>query len=392
MSSPPASLLDLHAEMIRFDTVNSHLSGRPAPEAGLAAALEAWAGDWGLQTRRFPVRDGQFNLLVGSATTFSEDWLLLESHLDTVTAEGMTIAPFEPVLRDGKIFGRGSCDTKASGAAMLWALKTAIANGPQPAALLFTVDEEIGKSGIRSFVRSDLPGFPQPPSLAVVGEPTLLRPGVAHNGALRWKILTHGIPAHSSNPTNGRSAIRDMVRVIEAIEREYIAKLDRTHPLTGRARCSINLIQGGTQSNVIPDRCEIVVERRLLPGETADDVLPLVEGILENLREEHAGLRVEQKDGKPDLGMLTLDRERVMAFLEPVLESFGIDAAGLGLPYGTDASELAAAGIPSVVLGPGNIEQAHTADEWIARDQLETAAELYLAILRAPSFPTTFAE
>lgn len=265
---------------------------------------------------------------------------------------------------------------------MLWALRAAAAQHPDlPAALLFTVDEEVGKAGIETFVREHLPLLAWSPFLALVGEPTLLAPVIAHNGAVRWEIETTGQPAHSSNPARGRSAISDMVRVIEELESHYIASLTASHPLTGRAVCSINQISGGRQANMIPAACHIVIDRRLVPGERSADVLPAVERHLERLRATDPALRVEQKNAYLDPALEPIEADRSVAFLRESLRQVGSSAEPLGMPYGTDAANLGEAGIPAVVIGPGDIAQAHTVDEWIALEQVEKAAVFFQDVL-----------
>jgi len=382
----PASLPELLAAMIRIESVNSNICGRPANEKAIALWLEQTARAMGLQTQRLQISNNWWNLLVTTEISPNRAWLLFESHMDTVTLDGMTIPPLEPILSEGRMYGRGSCDTKASGAAMLWSLVEAVRTGSlaNNTALLFTVDEEVGKAGIRAFVGGQMQTLPWRPAAAIVGEPTLLAPVIAHNGAVRWRISTTGIPAHSSNPANGRSAISAMVEIIRCLEREYIPSLNTTHPLTGRAQCSINQIRGGTQANMIPAECSIILDRRLVPGERADSVLPTVESFLRRLVAEQKILSFSQEEVFYDEPMEPSLAGLVLEWIRPELVAHGVDATPKGMPFGTDASNLTNAGVPCVVLGPGDIRQAHTKDEWIALDQLEKAAEVYSALLRSP--------
>lgn len=389
--STPDSVLDLLALMVRHDSVNTFISRRSAPEMPLATALESLAHTWGLQSRRLAISPGDpswFNLLLWSPRLpLDRPWILLESHLDTVSIEGMTIPPFEPRIAAGRMWGRGSCDTKASGAAMLWALAEAHRTNTltHPVGLLFTVDEETTKLGIRAFASHQLAELPCRPGLAVVGEPTLMAPVIAHNGAVRWTITTRGVAAHSSNPANGRSAISAMVRVIQHLESIYIPSLTSTHPLTGKAQCSINQIHGGLQANMIPAQCEIVVDRRLVPGERPEEVLPAVEAHLQSLRQQDPSLEVSQGQAFLDPALEPLREEDLLDFLRPVLEALGLPTSPQGMPYGTDASNLAAVGIPTLVLGPGDICQAHTKDEWIALDQVQLGFEFFHRLLTRPA-------
>jgi acetylornithine deacetylase len=386
MSTFPSDVITLLQKMVGFDTVNSAISGKPHAEAELAVWLEALAQSWDLSTQRLPFEGGDFNLLITHQAGDENPWLLFESHLDVVSTQGMTIAPFAAEIRDGKMWGRGTCDTKASGAAMLIALKNILSQSSQPnnIGVLFVCDEEVTKRGALAFANEQLPTLSFKPEGVIVGEPTMLEPIVAHNGVARIKVSTRGVAAHSSNPANGRSAITAMAKVIQLLESEYIPSLTATHPLTGKAQSSINVIRAGQQYNIIPDYCEIGMDRRLVPGEKTEDVIPQIERVLAPLRAAmpEAGIEVEAVFLDPSLS------PRAGAFTDfanGVLESYG-DVAPRGVPYGTDASNYDAAGLPAIVLGPGHIAQAHTEDEWIALEQVEKAVEVYEALMSTP-FP-----
>ena len=369
--------------MVGFDTVNSAISGKPDAELALSVYLEAQAEAMGLDTRRLPVTGEGFNLLVSHQVDARAPWLLFESHLDTVSVDGMTVDPFQGRVADGRMYGRGTCDTKGTGAAMLSALsRYRRRNGPNNVAVLFTLDEEVGKTGVRTFVASQLPDLDWRPAGVIVGEPTRLQAVVAHNGVVRWRIRTEGVAVHSSDPSRGRSAIRMMTEVIGALEKRYISQLTSEHPLTGAAQCSINLIRGGTQINMIPEHCEIHVDRRVVPGEDPDTVIPAVERILEALRTRSPHLTVVQE--APDMVDSPLDPaggKAFGAFAATVLNSMGLPDGLSGVGYGTDASSFSRAGIPAVVLGPGDIAQAHTADEWIELEQLRAGVEVYYNLM-----------
>lgn len=376
----PETLVELLAQMVSFDTVSYHFGGRPESEAALAEHLESLARGWGLQTRRCPVPEGNFNLLVTCETVPGGEWLLGESHMDTVAVAGMTVAPFDAKVEGGRLYGRGACDTKGSGAAMLWALREFARGGTRPrnAGVLFAVDEEARMTGAKAFARTELKDFLPKLRGVIVGEPTMLRPIVGHNGVVRWRTVTHGRAAHSSDPSKGISAISAMLRVAEVFEKSYVPTVTRSNPLTGKAAASLNVIRGGTAVNIIPGRCEIDCDRRTVPGETAEQVLRERDEALAaaGVEMEHDSLYVvpafDEAAGR--------DFHRWMS---PVLAAHGCDPTGRGAAYTTDASHYAAAGAPSVVLGPGDLAQAHTKDEWIELKQLERAVELYLALMRA---------
>src|SRR6478609_861169 len=383
MSAPPTTIPqspeELLAQMVAFDTVNPEYGGPAGGEARLAAHLETLAAAWGLQSRRYEVSEGRFNLLISCEATPGAEWLLLESHLDTVGVAGMTVPPFELTARGDRLHARGACDTKGSGAAMLWALKTyaAEADRPRHAGVLFSIDEETRMTGAQSFAAFSLRDFPRLRGI-IVGEPTRLRPVVAHNGAFRWRSITRGVAAHSADPSKGRSAIAAMLPVIAALEAKFIPLARSEFPLTGRAAASINYIRGGSAVNIIPDSCEILCDRRLVPGEDAAQVLAERDAALVGLVVEHD----EQYLAPP---LPPGNSAALHAWMKPALLAAGLDASAAGAPYATNASHYAASGAPVLVLGPGDIAQAHTKDEWLDRSQLRAAVVLYGAMLRLPA-------
>lgn len=366
--------------MVSFETVNPAFGGPAQGEARLAAHLELLAQRWGLKTRRCPVSDQSYNLLVTLEASPTAEWLLLESHLDTVSVEGMTVPPFQLTHAGEKLHGRGSCDTKGSGAAMLWALKSYAEQPQRPrnAGVIFSIDEEASMDGAQAFAARELQEFLPKLRGIVVGEPTRLQPVVAHNGALRWRTITRGVAAHSADPTKGRSAIAAMLKVIAALEKDFIPLATRTDPLTGRAAASINVIRGGTAVNVIPDYCEIVCDRRLVPGEMAAQVLAERDAALSGLTVEHDGQYLAPP--LPPGSSAALH-----AWMQPAFADARIDGSATGVSYATNASHYAAAGAPVLVLGPGDIAQAHTKDEWLDRTALADAAALYRALFQLPS-------
>jgi acetylornithine deacetylase len=364
--------------MVSFETVNPEFGGPAEGEAKLATHLEVLADAWGLQSRRYPVTENRFNLLISCEAEPGAEWLLFESHIDTVGVAGMTVPPFELTSRDDRLYGRGTCDTKGSGAAMLWALKTyAMARSrPRHAGVLFSVDEETRMIGAQVFALTGLQDYPRLRGI-IVGEPTGLRPVVAHNGAFRWRTITRGVAAHSADPSNGSSALTTMVAVITALESKFIPLARREFPLTGRAAASINVIRGGSAVNIIPDYCEILCDRRLVPGEDAVQILAERDAAL-------AGLSVEHDEQYLAPPLPPGNSARLHEWMKPAFVAAGLDSTAMGAPYATNASHYASAGVPVLVLGPGDIAQAHTKDEWLERSALVAAVSLYGAILRLP--------
>lgn len=382
---PPNSCLDLLTAMVGFDSVVPRTSGRADAELQLGEYLAGVAGQWGLAQRWLHVPGCAPNLLIEHRTDPAAPWLLFDSHLDTVGVAGMTVEPFQITAREGRLYGRGTCDTKGTGAAMFWALREYARSGVRGpnVALLFSVGEEDQQIGARTFVSQHLRSLGWKPAAIVVGEPTRMNVVAGTNGFVRWQIRTTGKAAHSSAPHQGRNAIADMARVIVALEDDYIAPLGASHPLTGNAACCITRIHGGVQVNIVPESCVLDIDRRVAPGEELADVIPAVQRVLQPLLDADPDLRLfhEHAESAPPLDPepnLPLAKKCVAT-----LHAAGIDSQITGAPYTTNANHYGVANLPTVILGPGDIAQAHTAEEWIEEEQLELGVRGYRAIIQS---------
>jgi acetylornithine deacetylase/succinyl-diaminopimelate desuccinylase-like protein len=245
---------------------------------------------------------------------------------------------------------------------------------PRATEIIFAglVDEENAQAGSRALAAS---GFRA--DLAIVGEPTQLQIVTAHKGSLFISVETRGRAAHGATPQFGRNAVHAMARVVEVLETDYAAQLRRRrHPLLGGATVSVGTIAGGTQPNIVPDRCVLSADRRTLPDETEAGVC----------REITALLRVRGLEAKVSNARLApclpLETDARLPLVRQFLRSAG-QLQPAGVHYFCDAAVLARGGIPSVVFGPGDIAQAHTADEWISLGQLERGKEMLLRFLKS---------
>jgi acetylornithine deacetylase len=375
---------DLLSRLVSCPSVNpgrGEPAGPPFGEAAMADLLAGLLSGWGAETRKAEIAPGRFNFIARFKGADPGRSLMLEAHADTVSVAGMTIDPFVPVVRDGRLYGRGSCDCKGPMAAMLLAIRTVLDEpAPPPATVYFvaTGDEEVGAGGARRLMAD---GFRV--DAAVVGEPTDLAVVCAHKGAYRCRIVTKGRAAHSSDPSQGVSAIARMARVVEAIDGPLARELRRTqHPVLGSPTVSVGVICGGRQVNIVPDRCEIEVDRRTLPGETADGVERQFRDHLDVLRAADPALEYDLEalewlpafEESPD-GPLA---RRVGGACEKVLGR----AEFKGVPWTANVGIFRQAGIPCLLFGPGSIRQAHTADEYVELDQVARAAAVYAEILR----------
>ena len=368
----------LLSELVSIPSVNPMGLGETGPEfleTRLSAFLETWFREAGIDVVRQPVAPGRDNLLARHDAPGARRTLLFDAHQDTVPTDGMIIPPFEPRIEGGRLHGRGSCDVKAGLAAMLIAFKRLHRERPAGSAsvvMACTVDEEYTHLG-----SSKLAETQKGIDLAIVAEPTLLDLVYCHKGAVRWKIRTRGVACHSSTPHRGVNAIYRMAKVVDHLaEHARELSLAEPHPVLGPPSLSVGRIEGGQSVNIVPDSCEIQIDRRMIPGETP---LGCVERVRAFLADRLGGLDDIEFD-PPWVRMPALET-KFADWSEPL--SGAVEAATgrkpelIGVPYGTDAGPLGEAGIPGFVFGPGDIAQAHTRDEWVEIDQVRRAAEAY---------------
>ncbi len=391
-------LIETLCELVAIPSVNPMgrvVSGPPYLENRLTDALEAIFARLGICTQRQPVEPGRENLIALLEGDISPKQggplVLLDAHQDTVPIDGMVIDPFRPEQRDGRLYGRGACDTKAGMAAMLATVARLASERPpgMPSILLAcTVNEEYGFTGatrLTELFESDADSIvPRRPDCAVVAEPTGLDVVVAHKGMIRWRCHTHGRAAHSANPSAGENAIYRMARVLPVLEQYACNVVGRMggHPLCGPATLSVGTIQGGVSVNTVPDLCTIEIDRRVSPGENHHQSRLAA---IDYLRSE-LGPDFPVDHDPPGLSGPALPDTENGPLAERLI-TVARDVHGLcqrrGVPYGTHAAVYAAAGVSSVVFGPGFIEQAHTHDEWVPINQVLAAAEVYYRFCHA---------
>jgi acetylornithine deacetylase len=305
--------------------------------------------------------------------------ILFEAHLDTVPSDGMTISPFSGEICDGRLYGRGSADEKGPMAAMICAIERAVQSGLRYNILFAAVcDEEYQFHGIHSFLQS-LPAEERARiRFAVVAEPTLLNPVYAHKGVVRWRAVANGIAAHSSTPHLGKNAIYRMAHFISRLQK-YAAALESTAPVHESLGCptlSVGTIRGGTAVNIVPDFCEIEVDRRLIPGELPESATAQIEAIAQECEIQISAPIVRAPAFEVDV-----ESPAVKACMSAAT-CCGLTPQPLAVNYCTDAAFYAQSGISAVVFGPGSIAQAHTSDEWISMEQLELGVQAYTSILQ----------
>jgi len=368
----------LLAELIALPSVNPAFLPEGHPHAGerrVAEFLAAVAARIGLEVEFQAVFPQRANLIARLRPAGKiRQTVLLAPHLDTVNV--VDDKQFKPTRRAGRIYGRGACDTKGSVAVFVSVIceLAKSKSRPRETEIVFVglVDEENGQAGSRAFAKS---GFKA--DLAIVGEPTRCEVVTAHKGSVFVEIETRGQAAHGATPQFGSNAVLAMARVVEFLETDYRKRLQRQkHRVLGCGTVNVGSIRGGSQPNIVPDRCGIGVDRRTLPGETERSVCREITALL-------CARKLDAQVSSARLApCLPLETDVELPLVRQFLRSVG-QSRPLGVHYFCDAAVLSAGGIPSVVFGPGDIAQAHTADEWVSIPQLEQARARLLGVLKS---------
>jgi len=372
------STAELLAALVRLPSVNpmgrTDLPADLLYESRVTDHLEACLRKIGAEYERISVASGRDNIVARyTPPSPSPITLLFEAHQDTVPVDGMTIDPFGAKIENGKLYGRGACDVKAGIAAMFTAFARLVMERPANSAnviLAFTIDEEHTFLGVQHLMASGVKA-----DFAIVAEPTGLNIVRAHKGVVRWQMETTGVACHSSRPDDGVNAIYRMARIVTALG-EYAPRLQasRSDPMLGAPTISVGTIRGGVSPNTVPDVCRIDLDRRMIPGESADSAIADVVHFLAARPEIDFPYTIHRTLTCPPL--TPTGGDDFVKQLGSVIDSVAGRHEVMAVPYGTDASTIREAGIPVVVFGPGDIAQAHTKDEWIELAEVDQAAEV----------------
>lgn len=368
-------VISLLRSLVAIPSVNPKCNNDPSisGENRIADFLMDWGHAHNIPCRRYEAEKDRPCVLFSLGTDREGAPVLLYSvHSDTVWSPGMD-RPFELKEKDGLFFGLGAVDDKGPMTAALLAmsvLKTM--NLSCRLHLLCSCDEEVGYAGINYMVPDHVK-----PNAAVILEGTSLDVITAHKGTVRYRISTRGESAHSSLVPQGRNAIYPMSVLISATEKLAAELLLREkHPLLGPPTLNLGTIRGGTQVNSVPDYCEFTVDRRMLPGETPEE-------IGRELCSVYDGCGVEYEMEGPIFYSAPFETVRESKWSHYVHKQVKSQFSGStvhGVLYATEASRVAEFNIPAVVFGPGSISTAHSPNENIDPNQIVTGVDCLVAI------------
>lgn len=382
----PASSVDWISKLISFDTT-SRLSN-----LDLIDFIRAYLEQQGLQCVLTHDRSGKkanLSATIPSATGATTGGIVLSGHTDVVPVDGQawTTDPFVASIRDGRLYGRGACDMKGFVGVTLQLVPMMIgARLAHPVHLAYSYDEEVGCVGAPGMIE-DLVKRGVNPSGCVVGEPTSMRTIVAHKGINAYRCRVHGHAAHSSLTNRGLNAIEYAARIICMIR-----DIADSHKADGPfdeafdvpyTTVQASMIRGGIALNTVPDLCEFEFEYRNLPDTSSEEILRRIQAyidqdIVPRMKSENAAGRVEIEQLAKSPGLDVAEKEAITQLVRALTNDYEVRKVA----YGTEAGLFQKAGVPAVICGPGNIEQAHRPDEYVALDQIAQCEKFLTALIR----------
>jgi acetylornithine deacetylase len=371
---PRGDAVALTRALVAIDSRNPTLVPGAPGERSCAEFLSGVLREWGFDVQLLEQVPGRPNLLARIGPPGSDHKsLMLAGHLDVVGVEGMTHSPFDAELRDGKIYGRGAADMKSGIASMCAAAVQAVSKQSKRAVLVAAVvDEEYESLGMRALLAGGVLA-----EAAILTEPTRLAICPAHRGFVWMDVTVRGRAAHGSRYDLGVDAITHaglFLAELDQLERGR-EKL-RTHALLGRSSLHASTIAGGVGMSTYPERCELALERRTLPGETAEDALREVREAFERVRAKEPRFNADVKLNTAQAPSDVAVDSPVVKRLASALRAENIAPAVEGLSAWTDAALLNEAGIPAICFGAGDIALAHSAEEWVPVAEVETATRV----------------
>jgi len=337
----------------------------------------------GLRIKIISVDEDKPNIVarLGPAQPKKKLELLFNSHVDTVPigeVQKWKHDPFGAEVSDGRMYGRGIADAKGSVAAMVMSAKALVESGAELGGSLVlnpVSDEEVGGFKGAKYV---LDSGEIHPDHVVVGEITTNRIAIAEKGIVWFKITTEGRTAHASTPWDGINAIDKMINLLKQIDGKIVTQLkQRKHPLTPPPSLNIGLITGGVKTNVVADKCEVTIDRRILPNETIEGATREMQEVIEYMKSQDPEFNAKMEVILTGSPIETSPDSQIVKMAQEVCRSRGIPDEPVGYLQASDGRFYAEKGIPTILLGPGLAELAHAPDEWISLEEVVEATKIY---------------
>ena len=366
-------LEQLLSDMVSINSINPDLVPGSPGEGELARYIADWLERAGLEVQRIESVSGRPNVVGIARGTGGGKTLLLNGHMDTVGIAGMSDA-HQPIIKDGRMYGRGAYDMKSGLAACMLATASA-KNAGLRGDVIFTavIDEEYASMGTMDLAkRFHADG-------AIIAEPTELQLIVAHRGFVWLEVETVGNAAHGSRPDLGVDAIAKMGKVLVEIEKlDQTLRSNPTHPLLGSGSLHASLITGGQELSSYPERCILSVERRTLQEETPEFVEAEFTKIIQDIQKSDSTFNAVIRRGIGRSPLETSENTEIVKVIQDAaIKVLNHPAQITGVQYWTDAAVLSAAGIPSVLFGHSGAG-AHAVEEWVDLESVKACTEIYL--------------
>jgi acetylornithine deacetylase len=372
---PRGDAVALARALIQIDSRNPTLAPDSPGEGDCARALASVLDDWGFSVAMTEVAPGRSNVV---ARVGPEDApaLMLNGHLDVVGIEGMVHDPFAAEVRGNRIYGRGSADMKGGVAAMC-AAAVSVSSANRQILVTAVVDEEYESLGMRALLASGLRA-----EAAIITEPTRLAICPAHRGFVWFELSFTGRAAHGSRYDIGIDAIMHAgLLLAELDELEKTRDAGPLHRLLGRGSLHASTIHGGAGLTTYPERCDLQIERRTLPGESPETAMREIQDAVERVSSRRPDLDVRVTFIKAQLPSDVPGDAPIVVRLQTALEREGMPVKIEGLSAWTDAALLNEAGIPTICFGPGDIAVAHAAEEFVSVDEIEGATRVLAGVV-----------
>ena len=368
--------VDIAKELIKFDT-----SGPPTQEQPCVEWIQSYLDALGFETTLQVVEPGRANLIAKYGVGKEPGWVL-SGHIDVVLAGDPDLwkvtGPFSPIVKDGRLYGRGACDMKGPDACMIQAAEELIDNDfKKQLTLVFTAGEDTGGWFVDKVI-SDKLVTKRDAEFGVIGEPSLMEIIPVHKGSGGAEVMIHGKAAHSSRPELGINAIQKAADFLYEL-RKLQKELDKQpHPLLGPTMVECTMMNGGFKANIIPDQAHLTLNFRFIPGhEDPETSVQWIMNIINRLSESDPDFKADILSNRASIPLDVPLDSRVVVLLKDILGTEPV-----GAPYYTEAVSYTKAGIPTVICGPGSIDQAHTPDEYISLKQLDHGVETYKELIK----------